>query len=1250
MSISRFVKSFFAGLLVSMFSIVSLASVASASVTSISFSGTAYPGNTLVATPIGLAGTPTYQWYDCSGVITGAVGAVPGVCSAATGTGNTASSYTLASSDFGSNVTVAVTDSTGSVVAYASSVWFGNPKLTGSLTLSTSPSNTNVGSVASASDTAPFTGALLVPTYQWYGCSAQVVSESTALPVSGATCSPISGATSSTYTLSGSDAGKWILYSERVTNAINTFIEYSPSTATAVVAVAPSNSVAPAITTQTTYGVIVSSGSWSGTPAMTSYTYQWYNCTAAVGSASSTLSSTCSPISGATSTSAATSASYSFSASDITKYVIVGVTASNGVAPTATQFSTSTSQIAGAAPSVLAAATISGTASVGSTLTLTNATWGGFPVPTSFVYAWYSCTSGVTANALAQSSGTITTAGCSAIGNTTTSLILSNQAVVIASVTATNSTGSYSSFTASSSITQALTPSTASDATISGGATTSGVFSATSTGWVGVPTPTLSYQWYGCSAQVTPAVHSGAAPSNLASLCTAISGATASTYASVEADMTKFLLVKVTGTNATASYAIYSASTGLALADSPPVNTAAPVITGTGIAGSLQTASTGTWTTLPAPSYTYQWYVCNSGVSAGAIVPSGCTAVVSNGTSSSYTPTVVDKATYTTAFLMVAVTGTSHAGTVTTYSAAGAQLSTAAPSNASAPTVPTSSSTTVAMVATAGTWQGSPAPSLSYQWYVCSQVVATPGTSVPTGCSSIAGATSSSYTPSGQYAGSYFLVAVNGANGVNTGSGATSVTVFSSSTLTPLISSVSINSLTISGTTSQASLLSATISVTSYGTYSTAYQWYACLYPGSLSGTVPYGCSAISGATSSSFTLTSTQVGYYMTVSATVTGTIIVSQVAQTSPLVTSNIPGVPTFVAATGGVASATITWTAPVTGAAVTNYLVTSSPGGFSCTTVVTTCTVYGLNGGTNYTFSVVASNAYGSSTGSSSSNAVSPSAAVPSAPASISALAGNASASVTWSAATANGSAIAYYTVTSTPLGGTCTSSTTSCVVTSLSNGTAYTFRVVATNLVGNGSSSVASNAVTPLTPVPNAPTNVVATAASAKITVTWNAATTTGTVVTGYTVLLSHAVGTSSVSTSCSTTSARSCVFTGLINGTLYSATVQAINASGTSLASTPVSTMPIGVSSAPGISRITALSGGFSVLLSVPTSNGGSPITRYQYSLNGGLTWKNLPLSNFVTGLTHRAMYTVYVRSLNGSGFSSKSNAARVITK
>lgn len=85
---------------------------------------------------------------------------------------------------------------------------------------------------------------------------------------------------------------------------------------------------------------------------------------------------------------------------------------------------------------------------------------------------------------------------------------------------------------------------------------------------------------------------------------------------------------------------------------------------------------------------------------------------------------------------------------------------------------------------------------------------------------------------------------------------------------------------------------------------------------------------------------------------------------------------------------------------------------------------------------------------------------------------------SASVSFTAPASNGgSAITGYTVTSTPGNITATGATSPIVVTGLTNGTSYTFTVHATNAVGNGPESVASNAVTP-SGVPGAPTNIVA----------------------------------------------------------------------------------------------------------------------------------------------------------------------------
>jgi hypothetical protein len=73
-------------------------------------------------------------------------------------------------------------------------------------------------------------------------------------------------------------------------------------------------------------------------------------------------------------------------------------------------------------------------------------------------------------------------------------------------------------------------------------------------------------------------------------------------------------------------------------------------------------------------------------------------------------------------------------------------------------------------------------------------------------------------------------------------------------------------------------------------------------------------------------------------------------------------------------------------------------------------------------------------------------------PDAPTGVSATSGgNASTTVSWTAPSDGGSAITVYTATSNA-GNSCTSATTSCSVTGLTNGTPYTFTVTATNSIG------------------------------------------------------------------------------------------------------------------------------------------------------------------------------------------------------
>src|SRR5207244_3614389 len=103
----------------------------------------------------------------------------------------------------------------------------------------------------------------------------------------------------------------------------------------------------------------------------------------------------------------------------------------------------------------------------------------------------------------------------------------------------------------------------------------------------------------------------------------------------------------------------------------------------------------------------------------------------------------------------------------------------------------------------------------------------------------------------------------------------------------------------------------------------------------------------------------------------------------------------------------------------------------------------------------------------------NAVPAFAVVPDPPTNVIAQGQNTTATVGWTPGAPNGT-VSGYTVTPTPACGGCTgltvsgASKTSTSVGGLTNGTAYTFTVHATNGDGNSSESAASNSVTPKVP--------------------------------------------------------------------------------------------------------------------------------------------------------------------------------------
>jgi hypothetical protein len=162
---------------------------------------------------------------------------------------------------------------------------------------------------------------------------------------------------------------------------------------------------------------------------------------------------------------------------------------------------------------------------------------------------------------------------------------------------------------------------------------------------------------------------------------------------------------------------------------------------------------------------------------------------------------------------------------------------------------------------------------------------------------------------------------------------------------------------------------------------------------------------------------------------------------------------------------------------------------------------------------------------------------------------------SANVSWTAPSSGG--VTSYTVT--PFIGTTAQTpttvngnppATSTTVTGLQSGTAYTFKVTASNAQGSGPASAASNSVTPAGPTaPGAPTGVTAIPASGQAMVNWTAPAANGSPITSYTVT-PYIGSNAQTPTQVNNGSATSATVTGLTNGTAYTFTVKATNSIGT----------------------------------------------------------------------------------------------------
>jgi surface protein len=393
---------------------------------------------------------------------------------------------------------------------------------------------------------------------------------------------------------------------------------------------APVNTVAPVISGSTTLGSVLTSttGTWTNSP--TSYTYQWKRGATNIGTNANT---------------------YTLVAADSLAAITCVVTATNlaGSTPATSNTITAGNYV----PVNTVAPAISGTTTLSSVLTSTTGTWTNSP--TSFVYQWKRGATNIGTNA-----------------NTYTLVAADSAAAITCVVTATNAAGSNNA-TSNTITADNYAPANTVAPVISGSTALGSVLTSTIGGWTNSPT-SYTYQWKRGATNI---------------------GINNNNYTLVAADSGAAITCVVTATNASGSTPATS-NTITAQTYSSPVNTVAPVISGSTTFGSVLSSTTGTFTGNPTPTYAYQW-------------KRGATNIGTN--SSTYTLVAADS----TASITCVVTATNALGSANSTSNT-ITADNYAPVNTVAPVISGSTALGGVLSSTTGTWNGIPTITYAYQW------------------------------------------------------------------------------------------------------------------------------------------------------------------------------------------------------------------------------------------------------------------------------------------------------------------------------------------------------------------------------------------------------------------------------------------------------------------------------------------------------------------------------------------------------
>jgi hypothetical protein len=383
----------------------------------------------------------------------------------------------------------------------------------------------------------------------------------------------VQNTSSNSYTPVIADNGKTLTCLVTATNPLGSASEGTSNSK--IIGTAPTNTVLPTIdvTGNQVIGTVLTAtdGTWTGSTPIT-YQYRWTRNGVAI--------------------TGATTNTYTLQAADESATIRVQVRGVNSYA-TSAYVTSDDSVVGGYAPvnTGLPSMSLSGNQLVGTLVTVTDGTWTGTPTIT-YQYRWLrngSPIGGATTNSYTLQSA-------------------DDGATITAEVRGVNSWGTSAYSTSNNSINAGSVPVNAVAPTVSpsGTQSTGTVITANVGTWDGTPTITYAYRW---TRNGSP-----------------ISGATASTYTIQVADDGTTIRCEVQGSNAFGTSAYVASSNSVSAVNAiAPVNVNPPQITGTAVVGQTLSSTTGTWTGIPTPTYSYQWR--RNGVDIGSATSSTYTLV-----------------------------------------------------------------------------------------------------------------------------------------------------------------------------------------------------------------------------------------------------------------------------------------------------------------------------------------------------------------------------------------------------------------------------------------------------------------------------------------------------------------------------------------------------------------------------------------------------------------------------------------------